>query len=151
MKISLFLNFDGCCRQALDFYETVFETKTEGLGLFSDMPPHPDHPLKEEDKNKVMFASQNICGTDFMFSDIPEGMDFQAGSQISPVVVGSDKDRLRVFFDRLKEGGHVVMELGPTFWSEQYGMVTDRFGITWQLSYAGEKSLYEKELLGAKE
>ena len=60
-------------------------------------------------------------------------MPFTQGNNISPVVsLKKDADVSRAF-DRLKAGGTVDMELQTTFWSPLYGMVTDRFGVSWQL------------------
>jgi PhnB protein len=46
---------------------------------------------------------------------------------------------IRRMFDELKVNGEVLMELQKTFWSELYGMVTDKFGVTWGLSHDSEK------------
>ena len=120
MGFSLFINFDGDCRQAVDFYAHAFDSEVQGLMTFSEMPPDPTYVVSEEDRDKVMYCSMMIGGTNVMFS-------------ISPVVsMKKDADVSRAF-DRLKAGGTVDMELQTTFWSPLYGMVTDRFGVSWQL------------------
>lgn len=133
MGFSLFINFDGNCRQAVDFYAHAFDSKVQGLMTFSEMPPDPTYVVSEEDRDKVMYCSMMIGGTNVMFSDVPSGMPFTRGNNISPVVsLKKDADVSRAF-DRLKAGGTVDMELQTTFWSPLYGMVTDRFGVSWQL------------------
>lgn len=133
MGFSLFINFDGNCRQAVDFYAHVFGSEVQGLMTFSEMPPDPTYVVSEEDRDKIMYCSMMIGGTNVMFSDVPSGMPFTQGNNISPVVsLKKDADVSRAF-DRLKAGGTVDMELQTTFWSPLYGMVTDRFGVSWQL------------------
>jgi PhnB protein len=70
-----------------------------------------------------------------MFSDVFPGMPFVAGNNISLAVVSKNLDNIQTFFNKLKEGGKVGMELQETFWSKCYGQVTDRFGIDWQFNY----------------
>lgn len=135
MNLSLFINFDGECKEAVEFYARVFKSEVFGMMTFDMAPPHPDYPVPEEDKDKVMFASVNIAGTNVMFSDTPRGMSLIKGNNISPTVVSNSKEDIRDFFNGLKEDGIIEMDLGQTFWSELYGMVTDKYGITWQLSY----------------
>ena len=70
-----------------------------------------------------------------MFSDVFPGSPFIAGNNISLSLVNADMDGNQAAFDKLKEGGTVVMELQETFWSKSYGGLTDKFGIEWQFSY----------------
>lgn len=133
MSFSIFINFDGTCREAVDFYANVFDSEVQGLMTFDDMPPDPDYTVADADRDKIMYCSVSIGGTDVMFSDVPDDMPYTQGNNISPVVGMSGEAAVRRVFDRLKESGNVEMELEKTFWSELYGMVTDQFGITWQL------------------
>lgn len=135
MKFSLFISFNGNCKEALELYSKVFGSEVQGLMTFGQMPPAPDYTVPESDKDKVMYADLDIFGTTIMFSDFPEGMPYVAGNNISPTLVTKDKDEMHRIFNALKEGGKIEMELQETFWSELYGMVTDKFGITWQLSH----------------
>ena len=135
MGFSLFINFNGNCKQAVDFYARVFKSNVEGMMTFDQMPPDPAYTVADEDKAKIMYCSVAICGMNVMFSDVPSSMDVTVGDNISPVLISTDKDELRRLYNELKEGGHVNMELQKTFWSELYGMVTDQFGISWQFSY----------------
>ena len=129
----MFINFDGNCRQVVDFYAHVFDSEVQGLMTFSEMPPDPTYVVSEEDRDKIMYCSMMIGGTNVMFSDVPSDMPFTQGNNISPVVsLKKDADVSRAF-DRLKAGGTVDMDLQTTFWNPLYGMVTDRFGVPWQL------------------
>lgn len=135
MPVSMFINFNGNCKEAVEFYARVFKSEVQGLMTFDQMPPDPTYTVAEEDKDKIMYCAVPICGMNIMFSDVPHDMEIVVGNNISPFIGLTDKDELRRLYNELKEGGHVDMELQQTFWSELYGMATDKFGIIWQFSY----------------
>lgn len=135
MAIGVYINFNGNCLEAIEFYAKVFETESPKIMTFGEAPPNPEFPIPEEAKKLVMHALLNINGNSFMFSDVFPGSHFSEGNNISLVVVSKSIDDTKCLFEKLKEGGTVVMELQETFWSKCYGSLTDRFGIVWQLSY----------------
>ncbi len=135
-NFSLFINFDGECREAIKYYAKVFETEVQGLMTYGEMPPDPNYVMPEADKNRVLYSSIELFGCNVMFCDIPSGLPLVKGNNISPVLGTDDETELRRVFSALSEKGEVDMELQATFWSGLYGMVTDQYGITWQLSHA---------------
>lgn len=132
---SLFINFNGECQEAVKYYAKVFNSEVQGLMTYDQMPPDPEYTMAEADKSKVMYACVPIFGCYVMFCDTPEGMPFIKGNNISPILGTGDKEEITRIFNALKEGGTVDMELQKTFWSELYGMVTDKYGVVWQLSH----------------
>ncbi|NJD02312.1 MAG: VOC family protein [Ruminiclostridium sp.] len=140
MSLAVYVNFNGNCREAVDFYTNVFNREKPKIMLFGDTPPNPDFPLDGKTKKLVMHAELNISGTIVMFSDVPPGMPFVAGNNISLVVTSRDMNEIKSLFGKLKAGGTVAMDLQETFWSKCYGYLTDKYGIGWQLSYdSGER------------
>ncbi|BFH64955.1 VOC family protein [Paenibacillus azoreducens] len=137
LKIAPYINLDGECAEAVAFYEKVLGAKNLGIQRFGDMPGN-SHPMPEEAKNRVLHAALEFDGQRLMFSDTFPGNPFQLGDQLSIAINTKDLERLKSIYHALAEGGQVKMELQETFWSPLYGMVRDRFGITWQLS--GEAS-----------
>ncbi|MEJ9229802.1 VOC family protein [Peribacillus butanolivorans] len=135
MSVDVYINFNGNCREAVEFYAQVFGTETPQIMTFGETPPNPEFPLPDEAKNLVMHTRLNIEGSNVMFSDVFPGMPFVEGNNISLAVVNKNMDEIKSIFNKLKEGGTVVMELQETFWSKLYGQVTDKFGIIWQLNY----------------
>jgi len=135
MSVDVYINFNGNCREAVEFYAKVFGTETPKMMTFGETPPHPDYPLPEEAKQLIMHTRLNILGSNVMFSDVFPGMPFVAGNNISLSVVSKDMDEVKSLFHKLKEGGKVGMELQETFWSKCYGSATDKFGIEWQFNY----------------
>lgn len=134
MSVDAYLNFNGNCREAVEFYADVFGTDKPQIMTFGDTPPNPEFTLPEEAKHLVMHARLNILGSNVMFSDVFPGMPFIVGNNISLAIVSENEDELQSIFNKLKAGGKVVMELQETFWSKRYGQVEDQFGILWQLN-----------------
>lgn len=135
MSVKTYINFNGNCSEAVNFYAEVFGSEKPQVMLFGDMPSKEGTPLTEKEKNLVLHAEVKIKDTSIMFSDILPGMSLVVGNNISLVINSSDIDEIKVIFNKLKVGGTVVMELQETFWSKCYGFVIDKFGIGWQFSY----------------
>ena len=135
MAIQAYMNFNGNCRQAVEFYAIIFKTEKPQIMTYGDTPPDNEFPLDEATKHLVMHAFLNIQGSKVMFSDVPPGMPFVLGNNISLAIVSQDMDEMKNIFNQLKDGGKVGMELQETFWSKCYGSLTDKFGIGWQVSF----------------
>jgi PhnB protein len=129
MSFDVFLNFDGDCRQAIDFYAGVFKAEPSRLMTYGDAPGTP-----VKDKDRVIYASVPIFGHNVMLSDCPSGSEYAKGTNIALTLGCDDKAEIDRIFAALSDGGEVDMPLGKTFFSEYYGMVTDKFAVTWQLS-----------------
>lgn len=137
MAINAYIYFNGNCREAVEFYAKAFNTQAPHISTFGDTPPNPAFPLTEQAKKLVMHAELSIAGSIVMFSDTFPGNPFTVGNNISLTAMSSDIDELKAFFNNMKEGGTVTMELQETFWTKCYGMLTDKFGIGWQFSLEG--------------
>ena len=64
---------------------------------------------------------------------------FKQGNNFSISVNADSREEAERIFNGLAAGGSVTMPLGKTFWSECFGMLTDKFGINWMMSYGGQK------------
>jgi PhnB protein len=149
MQFVPYLNFDGNCAEAMAFYAKLFGGQIIYQGTFGDMPPDAGMPpLPESARNRIMHAHLQLAGQSIMASDtLPAtpGQDSDAcgGGYVKPqglwVSIGVDTvaEGQRVF-DGLAEGGQVTMPYTPTFWSQGFGMVTDRFGTPWMVNVAAE-------------
>ncbi|OPA79327.1 hypothetical protein BVG16_09580 [Paenibacillus selenitireducens] len=142
MKISPYINLDGKCAEAVAFYENVLQAKNLGVMRFGDMP-NEEHPVPDNMKDRVLHASLEFDGNVIMFSDTMPGHPFTLGDQLSIAITSADFERLKSIYHGLVEGGQALMELQTTFWSPLYGMVRDKFGITWQLNGAAEQACVE--------
>ena len=136
MSINIFVNFNGNCREAVEFYAEVFNTEKPKFMTFKNSPPDPNFTLPEEAKDLIMFTSLKINDSDIMFSDTFPGMPFTAGNNINITVVDTDIENVKSYFNKMKVGGTIEMDLQETFWSKCYGSVVDKFGVPWQFSHS---------------
>lgn len=125
-----YLFFDGRCDEAIVFYETVLGAKVTGLMRFKESPDPGMCPPGMDDK--VMHASLQIGETSMMLSDgrcsgAPSFQGF-ALSVAMPDEAGAEK-----VFAALAEGGEVQMPMTETFFARRFGMVADRFGVSWMV------------------
>ena len=132
MSFDVFINFDGDCRAAIEFYAGVFN-----LGIPESMMTYGEalgFSGPEADKDRIIYASLPIFGSNVMFSDCPSGSDYIKGTNIALTLSTTDANEIKRIYAALCDGGDVHMELGKTFFSELYGMVRDKYDVTWQLS-----------------
>lgn len=132
MSFDVFLNFDDDCLAALGFYAGVF-----GLEVPAHIMTYGENPgggVSEADKDRILYASLPIFGCNVMFSDCPSGSEYVKGTNVALTLGTTDAGEIRRIYAALSDGGEVDMPLGKTFFSELYGMVTDKFGVKWQLS-----------------
>jgi len=134
MPVNPYINFNGNCREAVEYYTDVFKTDRPKFMTFSEMPANPAMPVPDAAKNLIMHTELNISGTPVMFSDVFPGMQLTQGNNISLTVVSKNRDELTSIFNRLKQGGTVHMDLQETFWTGLYGNLRDKYGIEWQMS-----------------
>ena len=135
MKLEMFINFNGNCREAVEFYAKVFKSSVNNLMTYGDAPPDPSYTLQEADKDRIMYAGIPIGDMVVMFMDYPSDSPMSPGDNIHPTISTDSKDEVTRLFNELKEGGEVYMEPQKTFFSEWYGMVKDKFGLIWQILY----------------
>jgi PhnB protein len=136
--IQPYLLFNGRCKEALDFYGQALGAKVEFLMLYKESPaPIPGGKLPAGWEDKVMHATFRIGDNVLMASDGCDTTPKFAGFSLSiSVPTEGEADRA---FNALLEGGQVTMPLTKTFWSPRFGMLTDRFGLSWMVSIPGKQ------------
>lgn len=131
MKVQPYLFFDGRCDEAIAYYKAVLGAESTFLMRFKDAPDQPPPGVLPADwADKVMHSEMRIGDTVVMLSDgrCAGRADFQ-GISLSLTADGdAEADRL---FAALADGGTVQMPIGKTFFASRFGMVADRFGVTW--------------------
>jgi PhnB protein len=133
MRVQPYLFFDGRCEEAIEFYKRALGAEVLALMRFRESPdPPPPGMLAPGSEDKVMHASLRIGETEVMASDGRcAGEPAFQGVSLSLSVAGeAEADRL---FGALAEGGQVQMPIGRTFFSPCFGMVADRFGVSWMI------------------
>ena len=127
-----YLTFDGNCREAFEFYRTVFGGEFHVLSTFADGPDDMDTPAAGKDR--IMHVSLGIGSSLLMGSDTsPAAPPLAVGSNFSLSVEAESDDEADNLLARLAEGGTVTMAMERQFWGAYFGMCTDRFGINWMV------------------
>lgn len=139
IRLNPYLTFDGNTKEAVYFYEKALGGSLVSLMTFGEMPADPNYPVAEEMKDRVMHAHLKVGDSELMFSDTFPGMPYQPGGDSVQIAIHpKDESNAREIFAALEDGGQVVMPLQKTDWSPCYGIVKDKFGITFQVSAAEE-------------
>jgi PhnB protein len=133
MTVQPYLFFDGKCEEALDFYKSAIGAKVEMMMRFSESPekPDPGHMPPNSD-DKVMHAAFKVGETLVMASDghCNGKPSFQGFALALTAKDDADAEKL---FGALGTGGQVQQPLIKTFFASKFGMLTDRFGVSWMV------------------
>lgn len=139
VKLSTYLVMNGNANEAIQFYEKSLGAKVFFKQTFGEMPENPESPLPEDAKSRVSHATIQIGGDTVMLSDTFPGQPHQSGNQVTICISTNDKEQSQKFFDGLQQDGHVSMPLQETFFSPAYAVLTDKFGIVWQIYTEGKQ------------
>ncbi|MDR0434897.1 MAG: VOC family protein [Gracilibacteraceae bacterium] len=133
MKITPYLNFNGNCSEAIAFYEEAFGVKAK-IMRYCDAPPIEGFTIQPGTENFVMHAClTNRDDYTIFLADVTPNMRTAFGDGMSISIELDGADTVKSAFDKLKEGGTVLMELQKTFWSEFFGSLVDKFGVSWMI------------------
>lgn len=132
------LNFRGQAREALDLYASIFGGQVIAY-TYGDAHMDADGAVPDQ----LMWGGfEAPNGLHLMAFDVPPGRPLSRGEDSVFISVrGDDPDEITTCFTVLAEGGTVRTPLGPSAWgSPLYGMLDDRFGITWVMDIAPSQS-----------
>ncbi|MBK8885244.1 MAG: VOC family protein [Saprospiraceae bacterium] len=136
--VNVYLNFDGQCEEAFEFYKSVFGGEFSYIGRFNEMPQDENNKLSEADGNKIMHVSlpisaeTNLFGSDTVGAWSPKLVQ---GNNYSISINASSKEEADRLFNGLSAGGQVTMPLENTFWGAYFGMFVDKYGINWMVNF----------------
>jgi PhnB protein len=134
MQVQPYLFFDGRCQEAIDFYRQALGAEVLMQMAFKDSPEPPMAPPEAGDK--IMHACLRIGETRVMMSDgMCGGKAAFQGFSLS--VSAADDAAAERVFAALGDGGAVNMPLTKTFFASSFGMVNDRFGVSWMVMAEG--------------
>ena len=129
MKLNAYIHFGGNAEEALNFYKNVLGGNVVAIARYGESPM----PVDEDQKNKIMHARLEFEGDLLLISDGPKGYDAKPGN-ISLSLETPNVTRGEQVFNKLLEGGNVIMPFAEQFWGAKFGMLTDKFGITWMVN-----------------
>ncbi|MFC6357191.1 VOC family protein [Luethyella okanaganae] len=137
-RLNPYLGFRDNAKEAMDFYHSVFGGELT-RNTFAELHGSED-PAEQDKIMHSMLVTDN--GLTLMASDTPNSMDYTPGSNYSVSLSGENADdaELRGYWGKLIDGGEVAAPLEPAPWGDSFGMVVDKFGVTWMVNIAGEQS-----------
>lgn len=124
-----YLNFDGNARDAMTFYAECL-----GADLTIQSFRESGMPVTPETENRTIHARLEKGPVSIMASDTQPGMPFVQGNNFSLCIDCSSAEELERLFTALGSGGKVQMELQDTFWGARFGLLTDKFGVSWMFN-----------------
>jgi PhnB protein len=139
MVLNPYLVFNGSCEEAFTFYKEVFGGKILFMGRYKDVPQEGRRYYPNSMDEKIMHATLEINSQITLM-----GCDNAAISEQSKAIFAksfylyvrseNQGDAYRIF-EELSAGGKITMPITQTFWSSHYGMVIDKFGIHWKITF----------------
>lgn len=124
---------DGRAKEAIEYYQEVLNAKVVFMQTVGEGPKDELSKFKENQLGLIAHSVLIIGESEIMVSDIIPGVPFQNGNQISICITIDDISITKQFYEKLKENGKIIIELNEIYYSPAYGMVTDKFGVTFQL------------------
>ena len=136
VRLNPYIGFREDAREAMTFYQSVLGGDLS-ISTYADLHASED-PAEQE---KVMHAMlETPDGLVLMAADTPNRMEFQPQAGVSVSLSGDDETKLRGWWERLSEGGNVVMPFEKAPWGDTFGMCVDRFSTSWMVNAAGQPS-----------
>lgn len=137
-RLNPYITFKGKAREAMEFYETVF-----GGTLVMNTFREAGMKVAPGTEDQLMHAMlETSDGLAIMASDVPDiaGTTYSVGTNFSISLSGDNEKELSGYYTKLAKGGNVTEPLRKAPWGDQFGMLTDKFGIMWMVNIAEKKN-----------
>ena len=136
ITINPYLNFSGVTEKAMIFYKSIFGGEFNIVQKFEDLPG--GDKIAKDDQQKIMHMSLPI-GDNYHISasDALEsmGQTLDVGTNFTIEVNTDSEKEADKIFNALSPGGQIKMAMNKAFWGAYVGMLTDKFGIQWMVSF----------------
>lgn len=137
-SINPYLNFTGECEAAFNFYKSVFGGDFVQMSRYKDMPPAEDREAMDIDGDLIMHVSLPISKESILMGSDAGGewaKHTVTGNNVQLSLSVDSQEEADRIFSALGAGGLAKMPMEKTFWGSYFGMLTDKFGINWMISY----------------
>lgn len=141
MRLFPYLNFNGNCREAVNFYADLLGGTIHSIMTFGEAGQAEF--VGEDAADHVMHAYMSVGDFEIGAADAPGDMYKPAGNMSLTLDVETVEDA-EAKYAALADGGMAIMPLAEVFWADRYGMCIDRFGIMWQVNCTGSKVEYQE-------
>jgi PhnB protein len=130
--IQPYLHFDENCRDAMQFYQSLFGGELEMMPI-GDSPAKDQFP--KEIHHQVLHASLKNGDFNMMASDMCGQGPLNQSNAVQLSLDCSSEEEIKDLYQKLSEGGKILDDLKEQFWGAIFAMVIDRYGVRWMLSY----------------
>lgn len=125
-----YIHFNGECRQAMEFYESIFGGKVD----YSTYGESSSMPVEDKFKDHIMHADLQADGLRLMASDSGPMGQGKIGENMSISLSGDERDKLMKYYEGLSKGGNIIVPMAKQTWGDEFGMLTDKFGTKWLIN-----------------
>jgi len=134
-KLNPYLFFDGNCEEAFNFYKAIFRTEFKYLARYKDVP-NTDRQIFKENDEKIMHVTLRISDEAILMgSDHSSHKELESINNFALYINTNSRDEADRLFNELSIVGHISMSMTETFWGSYYGVVKDKFGINWKITF----------------
>ena len=130
MKLDVYVNYNGNCREAFRFYEQHLGGKITSIETFRQMPDEANIP--EERKDDILHGRITIGGMVLMGADIPNAEPMR--SAYLTLRLDSEEEAEKIY-EVLTDEGEIFMKMEETAFATRFAMLRDKFGTSWMLLY----------------
>jgi PhnB protein len=132
ISLEPYLFFKGNCKEAMEFYKSVFGGELT-MSTLGESPKEALEQMKVDESRYGEIMHSSLKGPiNLMASDSQMASDQAAKVELS--LGGTDEAQMKEIFDKLADGGKVKMPLEKQFWGDMFGMLTDKFGVDWNMN-----------------
>ena len=133
MALNTYLTFEDNCREAFEFYRSVFGGDFMTMTTFREGPEGMDIP--EDELDRVMHVSLPVGDSVLMGSDScsPFSPPPVVGNNFTINFEADSKSHADAIFEKISDGGEVIWPMEDVFWGAYFGRCCDKFGIHWQV------------------
>lgn len=133
LQLTPYIMLDGNAMEAIQFYERSLDAKVFFKQTFGEGPETPEQPFSEEAKERLSHSVLKIGETELYVADTFPGQPNQKGNQVQVCITAPNVEKSNQLYESLQQEGQVITPLQKTHFSAAYGMVTDKFGVTFQI------------------
>lgn len=138
-RVNVYLTFNGNCEEVFNYYAKVFSKELSHVSRFGEMPKGQDGiPVPESEKNLIMHVSLPLSNETVIMGSDAGGewaKSYKPGNNFSISITAESKEEADRLFNDLSKDGQVFMPMKKTFWDSYFGMLMDKFGINWMVSF----------------
>ena len=139
--VNIYLTFNGNCLEAFSFYKTVFGGDFLSISRYKDMPEDCDPKYSPEEADRIMHVSLPVSKETILMGSDAGGewaSKYTPGNNFSISINTDSREKADQFFSALSQDGNPIMPMDQTFWGSYFGMLIDKYGISWMVSFNEE-------------